>query len=56
MDSFCRGDGGRSVTYIQEDQIILGEALFFARRFDEALRESQKTLEMYPNSWAAHLK
>jgi len=34
---------------------FLAEALFFARRFDESLRESRAMLELFPNSWNAHL-
>ena len=39
----------------EDDQVFLAEALFFARRFDESLKESRKTLELFPNSWLAHL-
>jgi eukaryotic-like serine/threonine-protein kinase len=37
-----------------EINLILGQSLYFARRYDEAIEQLRKTLELDPNFWIAH--
>jgi Flp pilus assembly protein TadD len=34
---------------------MFGITLYFARRYDQAIRQLQRTLEVDPGNWAAHL-
>jgi tetratricopeptide (TPR) repeat protein len=39
----------------EASRAFLAEALFFARKYDESVRKSLETLELFPESWQSHL-